>query len=311
MNRFLPLLALLIALIPFGFSSQYFVNLAMLTVFSAFLGQAWNISGGFGGLTSFGHAVFFGIGTYTAATLSTRYALSPWFALPIAFALGATAGTMIGAASFRAGLRGSYFALVTLAFAEVFRVLATASDWTRGGQGINVPLKLGFANFQFSDRRASYAVMLALLILAMLAASWLKRARFGARLAAVRENEDAAKALGVDIVRTKTMALALSGGLTALGGVVYTQTYLFVDPQIAFGVERSVEMLLVVMIGGAGTVWGPVFGAIALHIVADTTRSWISTPGFAPMLYGVVLLVIIALLPGGIAGMLRRFVGDK
>ena len=107
-------------------------------------------------------------------------------------------------------------------------------------------------------------------------------------------------------MRTKTLAFALSGGLTALGGVVYTQTYLYIDPSIAFSVERSVEMLLVAMIGGAGTVWGPILGAIVLHVIADVSRAWIATPGFAPMLYGVVLLVIIAFLPQGIAGLMER-----
>lgn len=306
MNRLLIPAALAIACIPFALSSQYLVNLAMLTVFSAYIGQAWNISGGFGGLTSFGHAAFFGLGAYAAAIMGALYGISPWLAFPVAFALGAGAGAAIGAASFRAGLRGSYFALVTLAFAEVFRILANASEWTRGGQGINIPLKLGLANMQFADRRASYAIMLALLIAATALAARLKSNRFGARLAAIRENEDAARALGIDIVRTKTQALALSGGLTAMAGVVYAQTYLFVDPAIAFGVERSVEMLLAVMIGGAGTVAGPLLGAIALHLVADTTRTWISTPGFAPMLYGIILLLIIGLLPGGIAGRFRR-----
>ena len=295
-----------LALAPFALTSQYLVNIAMLTAFSAFLGQAWNLSGGFGGLTSFGHTAFFGLGAYVAALFATRWGISPWLALPAAAALGGLAGAVIGFASFRAGLRGSYFALVTLAFAEVFHVLATSLDFTGGGQGINLPLKLGLANFQFVDRRASYAVVLALLTLAMAVAFRLRGSRFGARLAAIRENEDAARALGVDIVRTKTAALALSGAVTALGGVVYCQTYLFVDPQIACGVERSVEMLLVVMIGGAGTVWGPVLGAIALHLVADTSRAWIATPGFAPMLYGVVLLAIIGLLPGGIVSLRER-----
>lgn len=296
-----------LALLPFTFNSQFLVNLAMLTAMSAFLGQAWNIAGGFGGLTSFGHTVFFGIGAYAAAILATRYGISAWFALPLASALGALVGGVIGFASFRAGLRGSYFALVTLAFAEAFRVMATASEFTRGGQGINVALNLGLASFQFSDRRASYTVILGLLVLAMVLTAWLRRSRFGARLVAVRENEDAAAALGIDIVRTKTAAFALSGGLAALGGVVYCQTYLFVDPLIAFGVERSVEMLLVAMIGGAGSVWGPVLGALVLHAVADTARSFITTPGFAPMLYGVLLLVIVAVLPGGIASLRDRF----
>ncbi len=308
MRRHLPALVFaVLLLLPFGFGSQFLVNLAMLTAMSALLGQAWNIAGGFGGLTSFGHTVFFGIGAYAAAILATRYGITAWFALPLAFVLGAVTGAVIGFASFRAGLRGSYFALVTLAFAEAFRVLATASEFTRGGQGINVKLNLGLAAFQFADRRATYAVIAALLVLAMAVAAWLRRSRFGARLMAVRENEDAAAALGIDVVRTKTAAFALSGGIAALGGVVYCQTYLFVDPQIAFGVERSVEMLLVAMIGGAGTVWGPVFGALALHLVADTARSFITTPGFAPMLYGVMLLLIVGALPGGIASLRERF----
>ncbi|MCX7384494.1 MAG: branched-chain amino acid ABC transporter permease [Alphaproteobacteria bacterium] len=303
----LIVVGLVLALGPFALTSQSLVNFAMLTVVSAFLGQCWNIAGGFGGLTSFGHTIFFGTGAYTAAILQTRWGLNPWLALPAALVTGSLVGAAIGAAAFRAGLRGSYFALVTLAFAEVFRVLSNSLDFTRGGLGINIPLGMGAGNFQFADRRSTYAVALAFLVLATAAAAWLKRARFGARLAALRENEDAAAALGVNLVRTKTIALALSGGLTALGGVLYAQTYLYVDPAISFGVERSVEMLLVAMIGGAGTVWGPILGAIVLHIIADVSRSWIDTPGFAPMLYGVVLLVIIGLLPRGIIGIWERW----
>jgi len=307
MRHWLVLLAIAFALAPFAVPSQFFVNLAMLTAFSALLGQSWNIAGGFGGLTSFGHAVFFGIGAYAAAILQTRLGLNPWVALPVSMVLGATAGMVIGAAAFRAGLRGSYFALVTLAVSEAFRVLANSLEITKGGLGILIPLHPSLTNFQFLDRRAMYSVVLALLVLAMGIATWLRRSRFGARLVAVRENEDAAAALGVNVVRTKVTALTLSGAIAAPAGVVYAQTYLYVDPSIAFGVERSVEMLLVAMIGGAGTVWGPVLGAAVLHAIDDTTRSSINTPGFAPMLYGVVLLVIIAFLPNGIAGLRGRF----
>jgi branched-chain amino acid transport system permease protein len=299
----------LLAAVPFFLPSQSAVNLAMLTVFSAFLGQCWNISGGFGGLTSFGHAVFFGIGAYTGAIVQTRWGWNPWLGLPAGFLLGAAAGGAMGAAAFRAGLRGSYFALVTLAFAEAFRVLANSLDFTKGGLGIDLKLRMGFANFQFADRRATYALALALLVLATACAAWLRRGRFGARLVALRENEDAAQALGVDLVRTKTLALALSGGLTALGGVLYIQTYLYVDPSIGFGVERSVEMLLVAMIGGGGTVWGPLLGAIVLHLIADTSRTLIQTPGFAPMLYGLVMLAVIAVMPQGVAGLWERWRG--
>jgi branched-chain amino acid transport system permease protein len=289
------------SLVPFFLHSQFLVDIAMLTAISAALGQAWNLVGGFGGLTSFGHAAFFGFGAYGVAILQLRYGLNPWLGLPVGALLGGGVGAAMGWASFRAGLRGSYFALATLAMAEAFRILANSIDYTHAGLGLLVPLRISPGNFQFADRRASYGLALLLVLATLAVAQWLTRSRFGAQLIAVRENEDAARALGVKVLRTKVLALAISGSLTALGGVLYTQTYLYIDPNIAFGSERSVEMLLVAMIGGAGTVLGPVLGAIALHLVADTTRIWINVPGFAPMLYGVVLLLIIAFLPGGIA----------
>ena len=306
MTRWVAAALCLLALAPFALRSQTLVNLALLTAISASLGQAWNLAGGFGGLTSFGHAVFFGVGAYAAAILQTRYGLSPWLGLPAGAVMGAAVGYGIGVAAFRAGLRGSYFALITLAFAEAFRVLANSLDITNGGLGILIPLRPSLANFQFSDRRASYALSLALLALTLAAALWLRRSRFGARLAAVRESEDAARALGIDPVMVKARVLALSGGLTAIGGVLYAQTYLYIDPSVAFGAERSVEMLLVAMVGGVGTVLGPVLGAIVLHAIADGSRALIDTPGFAPMLYGVVLLVVIAVLPGGVTRLFRH-----
>ncbi len=301
MRRAVAALLAVAALVPFALHSQFLVDIAMLTAISAALGQAWNLIGGFGGLTSFGHVVFFGVGAYGAAILQTRYGVNPWFGLPLGAVLGGAVGAAIGWASFRAGLRGSYFALATLAIAEAFRILANSLDYTHAGLGLLVPLRIGVANFQFADRRVSYGLALGLVLLTLGAASWLTSSRFGAQLIAVRENEDAARALGVKVLRTKILALALSGSLTALGGVLYTQTYLYIDPDIAFGADRSVEMLLVAMIGGAGTVLGPIVGAVALHLVADTSRIWINVPGFAPMLYGVVLLLILAFLPGGIA----------
>ena len=301
MTRLLTIALATLALLPFASHSQFLANLAMLTAMSAALGQAWNIAGGFGGLTSFGHVAFFGLGAYVDAILQTRYGLNPWLGLPAAALLGGGAGWLIGLATFRAGLRGSYFALVTLAFAEAFRVLANSIGITGGGSGILIALHPSVASFQFADRRGGYAAALALLALATFAAQRLSVGRFGACLMAVRENEDAACALGVRAVRVKSAALALSGALTALGGVLYVQSYLYIDPPTAFSIERSVEMLLVAMIGGAGTVLGPLLGALVVHAIADTTRSLIATPGVAPMLYGVVLLLIIGFLPGGVA----------
>ncbi len=293
-------------LMPLALPSQYLVTLAMLTLVSAGLGQAWNLAGGFGGLTSFGHVAFFGLGAYAAAIVQLRLGWSPWLGLPLAALVSLGAGLLVGFASFRAGLRGSYFALVTLAFAEAFRVLANSLDITGAGLGLQLRMAPGLEAFQFVDRRLSYLAALVFLVLATAAALHLRASRFGARLAAVRESEAAASALGIDVVRTKSLALALSGALTALGGVLYLQTYLYIDPSIAFSPQRSVEMLLVAMIGGAGTVWGPLLGALVLHVVAEGTQLLVSRPGVAPMMYGVLLLLIVWLLPGGIASLRGR-----
>lgn len=307
MPAIVPATALAIALaVPFLLAPGFVASLAVQTLFTALIAQAWNIAGGYGGMMSFGHAVFFGTGAYVSTICQLRYGFNAWLGLPLGGLSGALAGAAIGWLASRAGLRGSYFALVTLAFAEAFRILANSIGITQGGMGMLIRLDQRAANFQFADLRGWYAVVLALGALAFAVALWLERSRFGARLMAVRENEDAAQALGVDVLATKVRALALSGALAALGGVFYAQYYLYIDPPIAFGVEKSVEMLLAAMIGGAGTVWGPLVGSIALHLLADTTRNLFEIPGIAPMLYGAVLVLIVGFLPQGLVGLWPR-----
>jgi branched-chain amino acid transport system permease protein len=304
-----PLAHLLLAAalcVPFALPSGFAVSVAVQTLFTAFIAQAWNIAGGYGGLTSFGHAVFFGTGAYVSTIFQQRYGFNAWAGLPLGALGGGLVGSAIGWLAFRAGLRGSYFALVTLAFAEAFRILANSLEITRGGLGMLIRLDQRVANFQFADRRIWYAIALALCVLAFSLAVWLERSQFGARLMAVRENEDAARALGVDVLATKVRALAISGALAAMGGVFYAQYYLYIDPPIAFGVEKSVEMLLAAMIGGAGTVWGPLVGAVVLHGLADTTRHLFEVPGIAPMLYGAVLVLIVGFLPQGLVSLIPR-----
>jgi branched-chain amino acid transport system permease protein len=298
------LLAGLVA--PVAFGSSFVVSVAVSTLFTAFIAQAWNISGGFGGMTSFGHAMFFGTGAYVSTILQQRYGVNPWLGLVAGAGAGAAVGYGVGFLAFRAGLRGSYFALVTLAFAEVFRILANSAEITRGGLGMLIRLDQRAMNFQFADRRLWYLVAVLFCALAFGIAAWLTRSRFGAQLMAVRENEDAARALGVDVLRTKLKGLAISGALAAMGGTFYAQYYLYIDPPIAYGVEKSVEMLLAAMIGGAGTVWGPLVGAVVVHLLADTTRHFFEIPGLAPMIYGVVLVLIVGFLPQGLVSLVPR-----
>ncbi|MDB5999389.1 MAG: branched-chain amino acid transporter permease [Rhizobacter sp.] len=291
---------------PFVFKSSFAVNFGVLALFYAFIGQSWNLSGGFAGQLSFGHVAFFGVGAYAAAIVQMRWGMSPWLGVPASAIAGGLVGAFIAVLSFRVGLKGSYFALITLAFAEVLRILANSVEITGGGLGMLLPMKASVANFQFAERIGFYFVILAFTVASVVLAIWLKRSRFGARLAAIRENEDAAKALGIDIFTEKVKILVLSGALCGIGGCFFTQYFLYIDPSIVFGMDKSVEMLLVTMIGGAGTVYGPLIGAVLLAGLNETTRSLTTIQGLSLVLYGALLVVIIAFLPNGLIALFQK-----
>jgi branched-chain amino acid transport system permease protein len=291
---------------PLVFPSTFIVNFGVLALFYAFIGQSWNISGGYAGQLSFGHVVFFGAGAYASTILQLRYGLNPWWGLPASAIAGAAVGWVIAFLSFRAGLKGSYFALITLAFAEVLRIVANSVEITGGGLGMLIPAKPSAANFQFSERIGFYYLILALTVVSIAIAVWLKHSRFGAQLAAIRENEDAARALGINAFREKIKVLMLSGAVAGVGGCFFAQYFLYIDPTIVFGVDKSVEMLLVTMIGGAGTVYGPLIGAVLLAGVGDVTRALSSVQGLSLVLYAVLLVLIIAFLPNGLIDLIKR-----
>ena len=295
-----------VALLPAITSSGVVLNIAIMTLYAALLGQAWNLLAGFGGQFSFGHAVFFGSGAYAAAVLQARFGWNAWAALPAALALGAAVGGFIGALSFRYGLRGSYFALVTLAFAEVFRILANNVQFTGAGVGLMIRLQPGAARFQFADKAGYLYVILAFVVVGLLVSWWLKHSRYGAWLQAVRDNEDSAAALGVNVFAVKLQAIMLSGALTAAAGVFYVQYFQYIDPSLAYGPAVSVEALLGPIIGGLGTVWGPILGAAVLHLLGEATRGLVSSlPGVNLIAYGVLLVLMIMFLPRGIIGLVK------
>ena len=315
MSRRLALAAIGIAALiayPWLFRSNYAINVGFLVLFVAYLGQSWNIAGGFAGQTSFGHVVFFGVGAYVSTILHVSYGINPWIAWPFSACAGAAIGLAIGVLSFRAGLRGSYFALITLAFAEVGRIVANSLAVTRGGLGMLITADRRAANFQFEEPISFYYVALALWLLSMFVAWRLTVSRFGARLIAIREDEEAAQALGVNAFREKVKCLTLAGGLCGAGGTVYAQKYLYIDPAIAFGIDKSVEMLLVSLLGGAGTVLGPLLGSGMLHLIGELTRdvgSMLPRLGnpqpLSVAVYGGLLIAIVAWLPDGLMGLFR------
>ena len=307
-----PIVAVIAALaaVPFVTDSNAVLNFLVVTLMIALAGQGWNVLGGYGGQYSFGHAAFFGTGAYITAILQVRYAVNAWLAFAAGIAGGAAVGAFIGALTFRVGLRGSYFALVTLAFAEVLRILASVAPITGAGVGTLVKLDMRAAALQFQSRAIFFWFVLVLVALSLIIAHLIERSRFGAWLIAVRENEDAAQALGVNAARVKLGAMMVSAAITAAAGCFYAQYFLFIDSGIAYGTRMSVEALLTPIIGGAGTVFGPLLGALVVQALGEGAKMIAGdAPGLSLIVYGAILVLVIAFAPRGLMGLvdtLRR-----
>ena len=298
--------ALVVAALTWALESGVWLTFIMTALYAALLAQSWNLLGGYGGQFSFGHALFFGTGAYVQALVQLRLGWNAWAAITLAVGAAAAVGAGLGALTFRYGLKGSYFALVTLAFAEVFRILALSFDFTGGGVGLMVPLRESFTNMQFGSRKGYIVLALALLVAALLVTAWLRHSRFGAQLQAVRDNEDAARAIGIDPWAVKLGATALSAAFMGAGGAFYVQVFQYIDPSLAFGPSTSVEALVAAIVGGMGTLWGPVLGAAVLHLLAEWTRNLFGQlPGLNMIVYGSVLVLIVMFVPRGLSGIGR------
>ena len=309
MKRLAPILitTALLAAVPLLTSSNVVLNFLIAALLIALVGQGWNLLGGYGGQYSFGHAAFFGTGAYVTAILQVHYGVNAWIGFLIGIAAGAFVGAVIGLLSFRSGLKGSYFALVTLAFAEVLRIIASVTPITGAGVGTLIKLDLRPEAFQFQARAPFYWIILALVGLSMILVRLIEDNRFGAYLVAVRENEDAASALGVDATAVKLLAMTVSAAITAAGGCFYAQYFLFIDAGIAYGPWISVEALLAPIVGGVGTVFGPLLGALVVKLLGEVTKLMTGdAPGLDLVIYGCVLIVVVAFAPRGIAGILER-----
>jgi len=295
----------LLAAVPLLTASNVVLNFLIVTLMVALVGQGWNVLGGYGGQYSFGHSAFFGTGAFATAIMQVRYGINAWAAFCMGIAAGALLGAVIGALCFRSGLKGAYFALVTLAFAEVLRIIASVAPLTGAGVGTLIALDLRPEAFQFRSRLPFYWIMLGLVTLSLVIARLIEGARFGAWLIAVRENEDAARALGVDVTRIKLAAMIISAAIAAAGGCFYAQYFLFVDAGIAYGPWISVQALLAPIIGGAGTALGPLLGALVIKTLGELTKLVAGdAPGLDLVAFGSILIAVVAFAPRGIAGLL-------
>jgi len=288
---------------------SYALSIFISVFFYAFLGQAWNIAGGYAGQLSIGHAAFLGVGAYTAAILARDAGLTPWLGMLVGGILAAALGGAIGYLGFRFGLRGFYFALLTVAVAEIGRILAANLETTGGALGLYITFTGDPRQFQFATNRPHYYIALALMLLATGVAAWMERRRFGVYLSAIREDEAAAQALGVDVFRYKLLAIVISAGLTGMGGTFYAYYFLSLQPNTVFGIPLSVEIVIRPIVGGAGTLLGPILGSFLLTPLAEASRAWMGTRGWTGahlIAYGLLLVGVVLFVPQGLYPTLRH-----
>ncbi|MGH7333660.1 MAG: ABC transporter permease subunit [Candidatus Rokuibacteriota bacterium] len=316
--RILGAALLLVALLlPLGTRAlighdEYWIQVLIWVMFFAYLSAAWNLIGGFAGQYSIGHAGLVGIGAYTSSLLLIHAGLTPWIGMLVGGVLAALVGGLIGYPCFR--LRGAFFSLVTIAFAEMLRVGLELTDRLgpleiNGVRGLLLPVAGDRPwQFQFTSKRPYYYVMLALLLL-VLAAGWaVKRSRLGYYLAAIRDDEDAVAALGINPARVKLAAMMLSSFFAALGGTFYAQLVGYITPTRTISLDFSVQMVIMAVLGGIGTVLGPLWGALVLVPIAEITRAlWGgSLQGIHLIVYGALLILVILYWPQGIDPWIRR-----
>lgn len=312
----LPILVLLALLaVPFV-AGEYAINIAVQVLLYAYLATAWNILGGYAGQHSLGHSLFLGIGAYASTYLFTQLGMTPWVGMWLGAGLAGLAGWLVGYLCFRYGLKGPYFALVTIALAEAAVSLVTNLKVLGGAEGLAVKWEGSRPDLmQFDGKTGYYYVILVMLVAIIGVTWWISQRRFGYHLLAVRENEDAAEALGVNTLRTKIEASILSAALTALGGAFFAQYFTYINPRNVFGEAPSIQILLFAIIGGLGTVWGPAVGALVLVPIAEFARAYLggSFSGAHLLLYGVVLVLVMLFMPRGLVGLWERWrgKGDK
>jgi branched-chain amino acid transport system permease protein len=312
--RIAPLvLAGVIALgLPLAVRSATYLHILVLLYLYAYLTTSWNLVGGFAGVLPLGHAAFVGIGAYTSTVLSLQYGISPWIGMMIGGILATIVGVIIGLPTFK--MRGAYFALATIAFAEGIRVMVENIDnlgpfRLNGPRGLQIPpLKTGFLNFMFATKEPYYYIILFMLAGVLLLTYAISRSKLGYYLVAGGEEPEAAMALGVNVARAKLIAMAISSFLTAFAGTFWAQFTLFIHPKSVMSLDISFEIAFIALIGGRGSIAGPVLGALLLRPVSDLSRIYFGAklPGLHLIIFGVVLILVMLYQPRGLQEPLTR-----
>ena len=304
-------LAVAVALpfIPGVVGNSFFGHVATMVLLYAAMAQAWNIITGYCGQTSFGHSVFFGIGAYAAAMAVVTYKCLPWYGIPVGMLLAALVSVVISYPCFK--LKGHYFAIATFAVVEIFNRLFMIWDYIGGALGLDYPiLPDGWVNFSWSETKNGYYLgALAIFVLVFGIVRWIERNRLGYYFRAVREGQETAESLGVNSTMVKLAAMALSAALAALCGSFFAQYNDRVDPPMVMSLDMSMKFVLITILGGVGTFWGPFLGALVLIPLQEYTRAYLANlgPGVDLIIFGLIIIIVMIKQPQGIMGIIRYF----
>ena len=303
---------LLLLLFPLVITQTYLIHVMILVFMFGMLGVAWNIMGGYAGMFSFGQAAFFGIGAYTSSFLLVTFHVNPWIGL---IAGGLVAALMAAAIGYPcSNLRGHYFAIATIAFGEIVRIHFNNWKLVNAAEGITIPMMdESLANFMFhSSKLPYYYIMLAFLLLALVICYFVANSKMGYYFRAIKESHDVAEVLGVNVVRYRLIAIMVSAFLSAMAGTFYAQYILYIDPESVMLLAISVQIVLISMLGGAGTIMGPVIGAAILLPISELTRIWLGHKGTGVdmLIYGFLITLISVYQPQGIWGLFAN-IGKK
>lgn len=308
MKKFiLPAAFFAIALALPAFVDASHLNLAILVLMAAQLGVSWNIVGGYAGQVSLGHAAFFGLGAYASTLLFVKFGVNPWIGAVCGGFAAVALSLAFGWSCFR--LKGHYFAMATIAVAELMQIVFTEWDYAGAAVGLYLPMdKTGWAWMNFATKLPYYWLALALLATTLAVNLWVERSWLGYYFRAIKDEPDAARSIGVDIARYKQVALSISAFFTALGGSLYAQKELYIDPNSVLSTGLSIKMALVSILGGVGTLFGPVIGSVVLTSIEEFTRSVFGGTGRGTdiIIYAGLIIVIAVFYPTGIVGWWRR-----
>ena len=299
------LIWVLLLAIPQILTQPFYLHLMILVFLYAMLAGSWNILGGYAGQVSLGHAVFFGIGAYSSTMGLMEFGLSPWLGMLAGGFIAAAVSLVMGYPTFR--LKGHYFVIATLAMGEIAFVLFTNWEWVGGAVGKHLPfMPSGLANFQFGPKASYYYIALILLTLQLVVSYCMQRSYLGYYFQAVREDQEAARALGINITKYKLAAMGLSAFFMAIGGSFYAQYVMYIDPESVLPMMLSIQACLLAILGGVGTVMGPVLGAAIMIPLAELSRAWLGGSGSALdlIIYGLLIMVIAVVKPSGLMGLL-------